>query len=144
MADYLIPDDSLKPEFWTTRLTGNLPGLLGITAAETTRERMVLELEIRQDHMAPNGFLHAGTVVTLADTATGFSTISNLREGQGFTTIELKSNFFSTALKGRIRAKTTAIHIGRSTQVWDAEVTAIETGKRLALFRCTQMILSSS
>ena len=143
MAAYLISEDSLKPEFWMTRLKDNLPGLLGISAVETTRERMVLELEVRQDHMAPNGFLHAGTVVTLADTATGFSTISNLREGQGFTTIELKSNFFSTALKGHIRAETAAIHIGRSTQVWDAEVTAIETGKRMALFRCTQMILSA-
>lgn len=144
MADYLIPEDSLKPEFWTTRLQNNLPGLLGIHAVETTRERMVLELEIRQDHMAPNGFLHAGTVVTLADSATGFSTIANLREGQGFTTIELKSNFFSTALEGRIRAETSAIHKGRSTHVWDAEVTAVETGKRLALFRCTQMILSAA
>ena len=144
MAAYLISEDSLKPEFWATRLKDNLPGLLGISAVETTRERMVLELEVRQDHMAPNGLLHAGTVVTLADTATGFSTISNLREGQGFTTIELKSNFFSTALNGRIRAETAAIHIGRSTQVWDAEVTAIETGKRMALFRCTQMILSAT
>ncbi len=144
MAEYLIPEESLKPTFWTTRLKNNLPGLLGIHAVETTRERMVLELEIRQDHMAPNGFLHAGTVVTLADSAAGFSTIANLREGQGFTTIELKSNFFSTALKGHIRAETSAIHLGRSTHVWDAEVTAIETGKRLALFRCTQMILNAA
>ena len=144
MADYLIPDASLKPDYWATRLRDNLPGLLGVTAIEISRERMVLELEIRKDHMAPNGFLHAGTVVTLADTAAGFSTIANLREGQGFTTIELKSNFFSTARDGRIRAETSAIHIGRSTHVWDADVTAIETGKRLALFRCTQMILSNN
>lgn len=143
MVDYLIPDASLKPDFWATRLKDNLPALLGISAVETTRESMMLELDIRKDHMAPNGFLHAGTVVTLADTATGFSTIANLREGQGFTTIELKSNFFSTALEGRIRAQTTAIHIGRSTHVWDAEVTAVETGKRMALFRCTQMILNA-
>ncbi len=143
MVDYLIPDASLKPDFWATRLKDNLPALLGISAVETTRESMMLELDIRKDHMAPNGFLHAGTVVTLADTSTGFSTIANLREGQGFTTIELKSNFFSTALEGRIRAQTTAIHIGRSTHVWDAEVTAVETGKRMALFRCTQMILNA-
>ena len=143
MADYLIPDGSLEPEYWATRLADNLPGLLGVAAIETTRERMVLELEVRKDHLAPNGFLHAGTVVTLADTAAGFSTIANLSEGQGFTTIELKSNFFSTALKGRIRAMTTPIHLGRSTHVWDAEVTAMETGKRLALFRCPQMILAA-
>ncbi|MEE2929286.1 MAG: PaaI family thioesterase [Pseudomonadota bacterium] len=143
MVDYLIPDASLKPDFWATRLKDNLPALLGISTVETTRESMMLELDIRKDHMAPNGFLHAGTVVTLADTATGFSTIANLREGQGFTTIELKSNFFSTALEGRIRAQTTAIHVGRSTHVWDAEVTAVETGKRMALFRCTQMILNA-
>ncbi|MCI4645053.1 MAG: PaaI family thioesterase [Hyphomonadaceae bacterium] len=139
---YLIPDDVLAPAFFHGRFGGSLPAHLGIEVMETTRERFILELDVVAHHMAPNGFMHAGTVVTLADTAAGFSTTANLREGQGFTTIELKSNFFSTVTKGRIRAVTAPIHVGRTTQVWDATVEAVETGKRLALFRCTQLVLT--
>ena len=139
---FLIPDEALAPEFFQGRFEGSLPAHLGIEVIETTRERLILELDVKQQHMAPNGFLHAGTVVTLADTAAGFSTTANLREGQGFTTIELKSNFFSTVREGRIRAVTAPIHVGRTTQVWDATVEAVETGKRLALFRCTQLVLT--
>lgn len=139
---YLIPDEALSPALFHARFKGSLPDHLGIEVEETTRERFVLSLDVVAHHMAPNGFMHAGTVVTLADTAAGFSTFANLREGQGFTTLELKSNFFSTVKAGRIRAVTAPIHVGRTTQVWDATVEAVETGKRLALFRCTQLVLT--
>ena len=139
---YLIPDEALDPALFNARFKGSLPDHLGIEVEEIARDRFVLGLNVQPHHMAPNGFLHAGAVVTLADTAAGFSTTANLREGQGFTTIELKSNFFSTVREGRIRAVTAPIHIGRTTQVWDATVEAVETGKRLALFRCTQLVLT--
>ena len=90
--------------------------------------------------MAPNGYLHAGTVVTLADTACGYGCILNLpEEATGFTTIELKTNFLGTAREGMLDAVATAQHRGRTTQVWDAVVTHRETGRTIALFRCTQM-----
>jgi uncharacterized protein (TIGR00369 family) len=92
--------------------------------------------------MAPNGFLHAGSVVTLADTSAGYGCISNLPAGaNGFTTIELKSNHLGTARDGTIECSATAVHLGKTTQVWDAVVTHRETGKTIALFRCTQMVL---
>jgi uncharacterized protein (TIGR00369 family) len=101
-----------------------------------------MEFDVTPQHMAPNGFLHAGAVVTLADTACGYATALTRPEGAtGFTTIELKSNFFSSVTKGTVRAIATPVHRGRNTQVWDADVIAVETGKRLALFRCSQMIL---
>jgi len=143
MANFLIPDEALTTEAFTSRLEGDsLPAHLGIQAEQIARDKIVLALTVTPNHMAPNGFLHAGTVITLADTAAGFSTVANLREGQNFTTIELKSNFFSTVREGRIRAVTSPVHIGRTTHVWDAEVTSEVTGKRLALFRCTQMVLT--
>jgi len=102
---------------------------------------MVLSLQVEKRHLAPNGFLHAASVVALADTAAGYGCIAHLPEGaSGFTTIELKSNFLGTALEGRIVTHATLVHGGRTTQVWDATVTG-PNGRTIALFRCTQMVL---
>jgi 1,4-dihydroxy-2-naphthoyl-CoA hydrolase len=119
-----------------------LPGHLGIQILEVSAERVRAALTIRQAVLAPNGFLHAGTVVTLADTCAGYGCFNALPDGaNGFTTIELKSNHLGTALDGVIECVATPAHIGRTTQVWDATVTHRETGKTIALFRCTQLVL---
>ena len=104
--------------------------------------RLTSHLDIRPDLLAPNGYLHAATVVALADTSCGLPTRALLPEGSsGFTTIELKSNHLGTAREGRIDAVATNVHAGRTTQVWDAVVTNCGTGKTIALFRCTQSVL---
>ena len=92
--------------------------------------------------MAPNGFLHAATVVALADTSCGYACVANLPQGaSGFTTLELKSNFLGTTQEGAIYCRATPAHLGRTTQVWDAVVTIEGTDRKIALFRCTQMVL---
>jgi uncharacterized protein (TIGR00369 family) len=119
-----------------------LPGLLGLTVTTLSAKRLGATLEVRDDHLAPNGFLHAGTVVTLADTAAGYGCLAHLPESAtGFTTIELKSNHLGTVREGSIACVATAAHLGRTTHVWDATVTNADNGKTIALFRCTQMIL---
>jgi 1,4-dihydroxy-2-naphthoyl-CoA hydrolase len=121
---------------------GKLPGLLGIRITQVSGSEVRAELAVSEMHMAPNGFLHAGTVVTLADTCAGYGCVANLPAGAtGFTTIELKSNHLGTAREGTIVGSAKAVHLGKTTHVWDAIVTHRETGKTLALFRCTQMIL---
>lgn len=123
------------------RGVGTLPGLIGLEIVEAEDGRLASRLELRQELMAPNGYLHAATVVALADTSCGYGTFVNLPEGaQGFTTIELKSNFVGTEREGAIECEANLVHGGRTTQVWDARVTD-ENGKPIALFRCTQMIL---
>jgi len=118
-----------------------LPGYLGIEVDGIEDGHTSMHLDLRDEHMAPNGYLHAGTVVTLADSACGYGCIMSLPDGAtGFTTIELKSNFLATALKGTLYAEASRVHAGRTTQVWDATVTN-ETGKTIALFRCTQLLL---
>ena len=118
-----------------------LPGYLGIEVDGIEDGHGSMHLDLDDRHMAPNGYLHAGTVVTLADSACGYGCIMSLPEGAtGFTTIELKSNFLATALKGTLYAEATRVHAGRTTQVWDATVTN-EEGKTIALFRCTQLLL---
>ena len=130
------------PALFNQRGQGFLPGLLGIVFTEVTAGQVKAELAVKPCHMAPNGFLHAGTVVTLADTCAGYGCVASLPPGaSGFTTIELKSNHLGTALDGTIDCTATAAHLGKSTQLWDAVVTHRETGKTIALFRCTQMVL---
>jgi uncharacterized protein (TIGR00369 family) len=119
-----------------------LPGHLGVAITHVDASELRAELAVSMKLMAPNGYLHAGSVVTLADTSCGYACIANLPEGAtGFTTIEQKSNFLGTAREGTLDCVATAQHRGRTTQVWDAVVTHRETGRTIALFRCTQMIL---
>jgi len=132
----------ITAEQFNARSVGCLPGHLGIVITALAENEVRAELPVREYTMAPNGFLHAGTLVTLADTSCGAGCIAHLPEGaNGFTTIELKSNHLGTAREGNIECVATAAHLGKSTQVWDAVVTHRETGKTLALFRCTQMVL---
>jgi len=120
---------------------GYLPGWLGMDVLAVEPGKLRTSLLIRPEMLAPNGFLHAATVVALADTAAGYATFAHLPVGaDGFTTIELKINFFGTLTEGVLLCEATAVHCGRTTQVWDAEVSS-EDGRRLALFRCTQMVL---
>ena len=121
---------------------GKLPGHLGIVITHAADSEVRGELPVEERHMAPNGFLHAGTVVTLADTCAGYGCILILPPGAtGFTTIELKSNHLGTAKEGTIVGSAKPVHLGKTTQVWDTTVTHRESGKTIALFRCTQMIL---
>jgi uncharacterized protein (TIGR00369 family) len=121
---------------------GKLPGHLGIFITHVSESELRAELSVKEMHMAPNGFLHAGTVVTLADTCAGYGCLVNLPPGAtGFTTIELKSNHLGTAKEGTIVGSAKAVHLGKTTQVWDTVVTHRDSGKTIALFRCTQMIL---
>jgi uncharacterized protein (TIGR00369 family) len=118
-----------------------LPGLLGIEIDEIETGRVKMRLALRPELLAPNGYLHAGTVVGLADSACGYGCIASLPDGAiGFTTIELKANFLATALEGTLHCESTRVHGGRTTQIWDA-IVSNEAGKTLALFRCTQLLL---
>ena len=121
---------------------GTLPGLIGLTIVEAEEGRVSSRLDLREELMASNGYLHAATVVALADTTCGYGTLVKLPVGaESFTTIELKSNFVGTKRGGAIGCEANLVHGGRTTQVWDATVSDEEGGKAIALFRCTQMIL---
>jgi 1,4-dihydroxy-2-naphthoyl-CoA hydrolase len=120
---------------------GRLPGLLGVQIDAIEEGHVRMHLPLRPELLAPNGYLHAGTIVALADSACGYGCIASLPErATGFTTIELKTNFVATALEGTLHAESQRVHGGRTTQVWDATVSR-EDGRTLALFRCTQLLL---
>jgi uncharacterized protein (TIGR00369 family) len=137
---------SLRPEMtlaaMNARGRGRLPDLFGFRAMALEQGLLVAELDIRPELLAPNGFLHAATVIALADTACGYGCIAHLPKGaDSFTTVELKSNFLGTAREGTVACVARPAHLGNTTQVWDATVTRHIDGRTIALFRCTQMIL---
>lgn len=119
-----------------------LPGLLGLVITHVGPGELRAEMPVKQTVMAPNGFLHAGSVVALADTSAGYGCVANLPAGAaGFTTVELKSNHLGTAREGTVECVANALHLGKTTQVWDATVKHRESGRTLCLFRCTQLVL---
>lgn len=126
----------------TDRQKGFLPDHLGLEWLEARPGFIKGRFDVKPHHLAPNTFLHAASVIALADSACGYGCIISRPEGAlNFTTIELKSNFLGTTREGGVRVEANLVHGGRTTQVWDAVVTAEATGKTIALFRCTQMIL---
>jgi 1,4-dihydroxy-2-naphthoyl-CoA hydrolase len=126
----------------TERQQGALPDLLGLEWEEARPGFIRGRFDVKPHHMAPNGFLHAASIIALADSACGYGCVlSKPDEAVGFTTIELKSNFLGTAREGAVACVAQLTHGGRTTQVWDAIVTDERTGRTLTLFRCTQMLL---
>ena len=123
------------------RQRGTLPDTYGVRLLALSEGRMSMEMTVAPWMMAPNGYLHAASLVMLADTCAGYATMAHLPEGaKGFTTLELKSNFLGTAREGVLSVEAIADHMGRSTQIWSANVVDA-TGRKLALFRCSQVIL---
>jgi uncharacterized protein (TIGR00369 family) len=130
------------PEQFNQMAAPHLPGHLGLVITHIGQGEVRAEMSAGPLLMAPNGYLHAGSIVTLADTSAGCGCMAHLPEGaNGFTTIELKSNHLGTTRDGTVDCTAKATHLGKTTQVWDAVVTHRETGRTLALFRCTQMVL---
>jgi 1,4-dihydroxy-2-naphthoyl-CoA hydrolase len=124
------------------RSQGTLPGLIGIEFTGIEQGQASSRLALRPELLAPNGYLHAAVVIAIADTTCSYGTITDLPEGaHSFTTIELKSNFLNTAREGAIACVATRVHNGRTTQIWDAQMTDEASGKTIALFRCTQLII---
>ena len=134
--------EGISVEKFARRGEGRLPGLIGFRVVAVEHLMLIAELDIRPELLAPNGFLHAASVIALADTACGYGCIAHLPDGaDNFTTVELKTNFLGTARDGTLACVAKPAHFGRTTHVWDATVTRKTDGAAIALFRCTQMIL---
>ncbi len=127
---------------FTVAQVGSLPGLLGFEWVDARPGFVRGRFNVRQQHLAPTGYLHAATIVALADSACGFGCTKVLPDdATGFTTAELKANFIGTAREGGVVCEAHLVHAGRTTQVWDAEVKSEITGATIALFRCTEIVL---
>lgn len=121
---------------------GKLPGHLGLEIEEASQGRVVGRFAVRPDLVAHTGYLLAGAVLSVADILCAYGVSTAWPEGaSGFTTAEVKCNFVGTLREGEARCTASLLHGGRTTQVWDAVVEDAATGKLMAAFRCTQVIL---
>ncbi len=135
-------EDKSNPDWWNGRSQGRLPGTIGVQVTSIAPGRFEGRIDVGPHLLAPNGFLHAATVIGLADTLCGYGCSYSVPDGAtGFTTIETKSNHLGTVRDGAISAVATLLHGGRMTQVWDCVVSDESNGKPIAMFRCTQMVL---
>ncbi len=119
------------------------PGHVGVSLTHCEADRVEGQLTVTEPVVAGTGFLWAPVVITLADWLCAAGMSPNLREDESFTTVELKTNFLGSAKVGEVVSGVARpAHRGRTTHVWDVEVKNEATGKIIALFRCTQMILT--
>lgn len=127
-----------------TRLQQELPPLprwMGIKVTLAEPERVVAELTVREELCTSGEIMHGGAIMAFADTVGALGTVVNLREGQGTTTIESKTNFFAASPIGaRLIAEATPLHRGRRTQVWETRINT-EQGRLVAKVTQTQMVL---
>jgi 1,4-dihydroxy-2-naphthoyl-CoA hydrolase len=125
---------------------GRLQGLIGLELLRVAHGELDARMQLKPDFMAPNGYVHAGTVVSMADSCCGEGCLASLPEGMaGFTTSELKTNFLRSAAHGdALLCEARMVHEGRTTQVWDATVRRESDGKPVALFRCTEYLLADA
>jgi uncharacterized protein (TIGR00369 family) len=118
------------------------PGHVGVSLTYCDADRVEGQLTVTEPVVAGTGFLWAPVVITLADWLCAAGMSPNLPEGASFTTVELKTNFLGSAKVGEVVSGVARpAHKGRTTHVWDVEVKNENSGKVIALFRCTQMIL---
>jgi 1,4-dihydroxy-2-naphthoyl-CoA hydrolase len=131
------------PEGFDAYSRGHLPGLLGLEMVSVDPTRLVARVPVTSAVMAPHGLVHGGALVTVADSVCGYGTIVNLPDdARGFVTVELKTNFLGAAAAGAVlRCEATPLHLGRTTQIWDATIDDEDSGRALVVFRCTQMVL---
>ena len=120
----------------------HLPDYLSIAVLEVGQGFLLAQLDVKRQHMAPNGFLHAASVIALADTSAGYACLAHLPEtAESFTTLELKANFVSSVREGLIRCEAKAVHLGRTTHLWEARVFNQTNARLMATFSCTQLLL---
>lgn len=138
MSDEAVKNAQGANEFFADRLPGRLRCLLD----SADKDLVVGHVDVDESLIAGTGFLFAPVVVALADFCAAIGCGHNTPENASFTTVELKTNFLSSARVGeRVVCRTTPVHVGRQTHVWDSVVTNETTGKTMALFRCTQLVL---
>jgi 1,4-dihydroxy-2-naphthoyl-CoA hydrolase len=117
------------------------PRWMGITVTVATPDRVVAELIVREELCTSGEILPGGAIMAFADTVGALGTVMNLREGQGTTTVESKTNFFAASPVGtRLVAEAAPLHRGRRTQVWETRLTN-DSGRLVAKITQTQMVL---
>src|ERR1700745_1506533 len=114
--------------------------LLGIEVISASPDKIVAEMQVREDLCTRPAVLHGGAIMAFADTLGALGTLANLMDGVDTATIESKTTSIGAApLGARIVAEATPMHRGRRTMVWQTRVTRAD-GKLVAMVTQTQLL----
>jgi len=98
------------------------------------------ELDAGARHANPMGTLHGGILCDLGDAAMGTATATTLKDGESFTTLELKINFLKPVWSAKLTAVGRVLRRGRMVVMNECEITD-EKGTLVAKLSGTCMIL---
>ena len=96
--------------------------LLGFVLKSVEPGRAVFEMEADERHHNPMGTLHGGIYCDLADAAMGYAYAATLGEGETFTTVELKINFFRAVRKATLTAEARVVQAGSTVGYVECDV----------------------
>ncbi len=117
-----------SPDFAQKLARGEVPPppvgrLLGLVVKSVEPGRAVFEMEADERHHNPMGTLHGGVYCDLADAAMGYAYAATLGEGEAFTTVELKINFFRPVVRGKLTAEARVVKAGSTLGYVECDVT---------------------
>jgi uncharacterized protein (TIGR00369 family) len=117
--------------------------LIGFSARVIEPGYTLFELEVDERHHNPMGTLHGGIYCDLADAAMGYAYAATLKDGESFTTIDLKINFLKAVRKGKLTAEARLVSGGRTIGYVECDVKD-ENGRLLARAASTCMTLRNT
>jgi uncharacterized protein (TIGR00369 family) len=114
---------------------------LGATLARVASGEIEIEMPYRADLAQQHGFVHAGVLATLLDSACGYAAFTRMPAGTAVLSIEFKINLLAPALGERFVARAEVLRAGRTISVCRADAYAIADGaeKRVATMVGTMM-----
>ena len=118
---------------------------LGAEMTELDGGRVVLELPFRADLCQQHGYVHAGALTTIADSACGYAALSLMPADQEVLTVDFTVNFLAPAAAERFRAEGTVLRSGRTLSVCRAEVFGLRAGeddRMVGAMQATMMAVS--
>ena len=115
---------------------GTLMGLLRMQVIEVSKNRAVVELPVHAGLTTPSGHIHAGSMVSLADTSATFAAMAALQRSLTLeempVAVNISSQIMGNIKEGTLRSESTVVHPGRTLVVVTTRITT-DGGKLLAL-----------
>src|SRR5699024_4598097 len=99
----------------------NLLETFNIEIVQLNKEKVVIEVDVTDDMKQPFGIIHGGMNAVLIETAISLGGTENVEDGYA-TGVEINVNHIRAVSTGGLITTATPIHIGKSTQIWTAEM----------------------
>lgn len=119
---------------------------LGASVSSVKRGEVEIVLPFSDKILQQHGFIHAGAIATIADSACGYAALSMMPNDAGVLTTEFKIHLLSPAKGERIRAVGRVVRAGRKLVITMGEVFADEGGasKQVALITASMMVMETT